>query len=147
MKRLDSTFSNRPNWLEWQSKHYLKESPVDYEFENNYLGRPTAKFSMGHEAFGLWLTEDLSNDIILVDKILSSIAEIENKTVVRKNFQGKTFELVIDLEQASVRALSLDYDSEEELGDNLELFDQELMSDCGLTDFKETLVSWREFIA
>jgi uncharacterized protein YacL (UPF0231 family) len=66
---------------------------------------------------------------------------------VRKKFQGKTFALMIDLEQASVRALSLDYDSEEELGDNLELFDQELMLDCGLTDFKETLVSWREFIA
>jgi uncharacterized protein YacL (UPF0231 family) len=29
----------------------------------------------------------------------------------------------------------------------MELFDQEQMSDCGLTDFKATLVSWREFIA
>ena len=42
--------------------------------------------------------------------------------------------------------MSLDYDSDQELGDDLELFDQEQMSDCGLTDFKETLVSWREFI-
>jgi uncharacterized protein YacL (UPF0231 family) len=120
---------------------------VDYEFENNYLGRPSAKFSMGHEAFGRWFTEELSNDIILVDKILSSISEIENRAIVRKIFHGKVFELTVELEQASVRALSLDYDSEEELGHDLELFDQELMSDCGLTDFKETLVSWREFIA
>jgi uncharacterized protein YacL (UPF0231 family) len=120
---------------------------VDYEFENNYLGRPSAKFSMGHEAFGRWFTEDLSNDIVLVDKILSCISEIENKAIVRKNFCGEVFELTVELEQASVRALSLDYDSEEELGDNLALFDQEQMSDCGLTDFKETLVSWRDFIA
>lgn len=120
---------------------------MDYEFENNYLGLPSAKFSMGHEAFGRWFTEDLSNDGSLVDKILSSISEIENKTIVRKIFRGKVFELTIELEQASVRALSLDIDSEEELGENLALFDQELMSDCGLTDFKETLVSWQEFIA
>ena len=120
---------------------------MDYEFENNYLGRPSAKFSMGHEAFGRWFTEDLSNDIKLVDKILSSISEIEKKTSVRKIFRGDAFELTVELEQASVRALSLDTDSEEELGDNLALFDQELMADCGLTDFKETLVSWREFIA
>jgi uncharacterized protein YacL (UPF0231 family) len=120
---------------------------VDYAFENNYLGHPSAKFSMGHEAFGRWFTEDLSNDTILVDKILSSISQIENKTIDRENFRGKVFELTVELEQASVRALSLDHDSEEELGDNLALFDQELMSDCGLTDFKETLVSWREFIA
>ncbi len=119
---------------------------MDYEFEKSDLGHPTAKFSIGHEAFGRWFTKDLSNDIILVDKILSSISNIENKTIVRKKFRGKAFKLTIQLEQASVRALSLDYDSEEGLGDNLELFDQKLMSDCGLTDFKETLVSWREFI-
>lgn len=120
---------------------------MDYEFEINYLGRPMAKFSMGHEAFGRWFTEDLSNDVALVDKILLSIGEVENRTIVRKNFAGSAFDLTLDLEQASVRALSLDYDSEEDLGDNLALFDQELMADCGLTDFKETLVSWREFIA
>ena len=119
---------------------------MDYEFEHNYLGAPSAKFSMGHEAFGRWFTEDLSNDIKLVDEILSTILRIENKAISRKNFRGNIFELTIDLEQASVRALSLDFDSEEELGDNLELFDQEQMSDCGLTDFKDTLVSWREFI-
>ena len=119
---------------------------MDYEFQNNYLGRPMAKFSMGHEAFGQWFTEDLSNDVILVDKILSSISEIENKAIVKKIFLGKTFELTVELEQAAVRAVSLDYDSDQELGDDLELFDQEQMSDCGLTDFKETLVSWREFI-
>ncbi|MGK0399728.1 MAG: hypothetical protein ACJA0I_002033 [Gammaproteobacteria bacterium] len=120
---------------------------MDYEFKNNYLGLPAARFSMGHEAFGQWFTEDLSNDVILVDKILVCIFEIENKAIVRKTFIGKTFELTIDLEQASVRALSLDYDSDQELEDDMELFDQEQMSDCGLTDFKATLVSWREFIA
>ncbi|MFT4650604.1 MAG: hypothetical protein ACI9FB_004231 [Candidatus Azotimanducaceae bacterium] len=120
---------------------------MDYEFENNYLGRPSAKFSMGHEAFGRWFTEDLSNDIVLVDQILSSIAQIEDKAIGRKTFRGNAFELTVELEQASVRNLWLDYESEEELGDDLELFDQELMSDCGLTDFKDTLVSWREFIA
>ncbi|PHS18542.1 MAG: hypothetical protein COA86_07570 [Kangiella sp.] len=119
---------------------------MDYELEYDYMGYPCAKFSMGHEAFGRWFTEELSKDIVLVDKILSSISQIENNTLIEKTFRGKVFELTIEIEQASVRALSLDYDSEEELGDNLELFDQELMSDCGLTDFQEALISWREFI-
>jgi uncharacterized protein YacL (UPF0231 family) len=119
---------------------------VDYEFENSYLGNPSAKFSMGHEAFGRWFTEELSNDIVLVDTILASISQVEDKAIVRENFRGRFFELTIELAQASVRALSLDTDSDEELGDELALFDQELMSDCGLTDFKETLFSWREFI-
>lgn len=119
---------------------------MDYELEYDYMGYPLAKFSMGHEAFGRWFTEELSKDIILVDKILSGISQIENKTVVEKNYRGKVFELMLELEQVSVRALALDYDSGEELGDNLQLFDQELMSDCGLPDFKEALISWREFI-
>ena len=120
---------------------------MDYELQNDYMGYPSAKFSMGHEAFGRWFSEELSNDIILVDKIFSTISQIENKTLIEKNFRGKVFELTLELEQVSVRALSLAHVSEEELGDNLELFDQELMADCGFPDFKDALISWREFIA
>ena len=120
---------------------------MDYELKKDYLGKPFAKFSMGHEAFGRWFTEELSNDISLVDNILSSITLIESRSVFEKYFCGKFFELTVEFEQVSVRALSLSYDSEDEMGDNLELFDQELMSDCGLPDFKEALVSWREFIS
>ncbi len=42
---------------------------MDYEFQNNYLGRPMAKFAMVHEAIGKWFTEDMSNDVIIVDSI------------------------------------------------------------------------------
>jgi len=102
---------------------------------------------MGHEAFGRWFTEELSNDNILLEKILTSISQIEKNKIVEQSFRGQAFELTVELEQASVRALSLDHDSEEELGDNLELFDQELMADCGLPDFREALVSWSKFVS
>ena len=120
---------------------------MDYDFQNDYMGYPSAKFSMGHEAFGRWFTEELSNNKNLLEKILSSISQIENNLIFEKHFRGQVFELTVDLEQASVRALSLTNDSEEELDDNLELFDQELISDCGFPDFKEALISWQEFVS
>ena len=119
---------------------------MDYELKKDYLGKPFAKFSMGHEAFASWFTEELSNDIVLVDKILSSVSQVENRSIFEKYFCGKSFELTLEFEQVSVRALSLSYDTEDELGDDLEVFDQELKSDCGLPDFKDALISWREFI-
>lgn len=120
---------------------------MDYELENDYMGCPSAKFSMGHEAFGRWFTEELSKDLILMDKILSSIAQIEGSIIVERVFSGTLFELTVDIESASVLALSLAEDSEAALDDNLQLFDNELMSDCGLTDFKEALIAWQEFIS
>lgn len=120
---------------------------MEYDFENDYMGYPSAKFSMGHEAFGRWFTEELSNDNILLEKILTSISQIEKNLILEMVFPGKFFELTIESEQASVRALSLSHESEEELGDNLELFDQELMADCGLPDFRSALVSWSNFVS
>ena len=125
----------------------INEIAMDYELKKDYLGKPFAKFSMGHEAFSHWFTEELSNDIVLVDKILSSVSKVENRSVFEKHFCGKSFELTLEFEQVVVRALLLDYDTKEDLGDDLEVFDQELMSDCGLPDFKDVLVSWREFIS
>ena len=93
---------------------------MDYELKHDYMGAPSAKFSMGHEALGRWFTEELSNDVNLIDKILDSISIIENKGAFEQTFCGKNFELTIELGQVSVRALSLESSSEEELNDDLD---------------------------
>ena len=119
---------------------------MDYDFETNFLDEPIAKFSMGHEAIGRWLSEELSTNALLLEEVLSSIAQIENNTMSKKKFIGQDFDLLIDLNEAIIQAHSLAYDYQDELPDNTALFDQELIADCGLPDFKQALISWQEFL-
>lgn len=120
---------------------------MDYDFKKNYLGQHIAKFSMGHEAFGRWFSEELSNNLSLINSILDYLSKVESGALVSKTVTGTEFELEIEASQISVRALSLDCFFDDELPEDAELFDHELTSDCGLPDFKEALISWSEFIS
>ncbi len=119
---------------------------MDYEFTIDEQYNPVAQFSIGHEAIGLWFTEELRKDKLSVAELLDAIRQLEQRKIIHHHSQGRTFQLRLSTEQAEVIALALDIDIDEELPENTELYDQESYSECGINDFKQAVLDWEQFI-
>lgn len=120
---------------------------MDHEFVRDIDGRCRANLSMGHEAFGFWLTDELGENLTQCNELLKIIARLlhggDDYTL-----SGNAFCLHLDQEAATVSALELQFETEiedNELG--LSYYDDELFAACGLDDFEQLLLAWREFIS
>ena len=117
---------------------------MDYEFRCNLYGRFEAVFSMGHEALGLWVSEELGADQVMISTLLNKVDELQNKQCWEHQQTGREFTLTMNPDGIEVRAALLD-DVGDEAPDELSHYDQESQASCGLDDFRQLLVSWREF--
>ncbi|HEY7774356.1 MAG TPA: YacL family protein [Marinagarivorans sp.] len=127
---------------------------MEYEYTRDASELPAAYFSSGHSAFGRWLTDDVGEDSLMIDAILQATLQLELKVMSEKTFSSKSFRLTLDQEQVVIGAHTLAtepcrYDENEDLLDyqgTADFYDEELMAECGLTDFKAALTAWQEFI-
>lgn len=121
---------------------------MDYQFFYNERQLPCARLSMEHEAFGLWLSDELGNDSTKCQEILTAIHAISQKTQPDYQWQGREFLLRLDREDAEVILLSLlqEYSAEELQDEGLELYEAESRAQCGLDDFRDLLIEWQAFI-
>ncbi|HHJ80289.1 MAG TPA: UPF0231 family protein [Candidatus Tenderia electrophaga] len=118
---------------------------MDYEFRRNLYGRYQAVFSMGHEALGLWLTEELATDQQMIVALLSKIEQLQARQRWQYQQPGREFILTMNQDGVEVRAALLD-DMTDEAPDELNHYDQESYACCGLDDFRQLLQSWAAFI-
>lgn len=118
---------------------------MDYEFRCNLYGRYQAEFSMGHEAFGLWFSEELGADQVLIDSLLNKIEQLKNQQCWEYRHAGREFVLSMNQEGVEVRAALLD-DTDDEAPDELNHYDQESQASCGLDDFRLVLAAWQAFV-
>jgi len=120
---------------------------MDYEFSTQF-GEVTATFSMGHEAIGRWLTEELGSQLKKTDYLLAQVTEIEEGHRQQLAIVGANLQLDADRYGVSLTPVNDDtsLDSEDE-DENAALYDQEFRAECGLTDFIEALASWRNYVA
>lgn len=116
---------------------------MDYEFQRDLMGRFEAHFSMGHEALGNWLTQEISGDKQLAQSILTTISD--NSGYWQYKHEGKEYDLLLNHEEAEVRAHALEMDTND-IPEELEAFDAGSFAQCGLDDFIELLEAWTEFI-
>lgn len=100
---------------------------------------------MGHEALGLWLTEELGADPVLINTLLDKIEQLQKMECWEHHQSGREFMLIMTPEGVEVRAALLD-DLADEAPDELSHYDQESQSCCGLDDFRQLLEAWREFV-
>ncbi|MEN9464826.1 MAG: hypothetical protein RL217_1007 [Pseudomonadota bacterium] len=122
---------------------------MDYQFYYNERQLPCARLSMEHEAFGLWLSEELSSDAQQCQALLDAITALIKGLRQEFQWQGHEFLLRLTREDAEVTALSLlqDYSLDElDSEEGLELYDAESRAICGLEDFQELLIEWQAFI-
>lgn len=124
----------------------FQEYTMDYELLRDHYGRYQATFSMGHEALGLWLTEELATDCQLLMLLLLKIMQIQKQQCWEYQKPGHEFMLTMNKDGVEIRAARLD-DEDDQAPDELEHYDQESQATCGLDDFRKILEDWKLFIA
>ena len=121
------------------------DSAMDYEFRRDPFGGYRARFSMGHEAIGQWLIDEVGKDEEKLDQLFSIIDELSSRTRVEYQLAGGDYSLLLTHEEAEVKANVLNIALGEDL-DDLAYYDDEQLAMCGLEDFAQVLGSWRAFI-
>ncbi|ABV35539.1 uncharacterized conserved protein UCP006287 [Shewanella sediminis HAW-EB3] len=120
---------------------------MEYEFRRNTLtGTVLATFSMDHEALGFWFAEELGEDTDKYVEICQVIAQLQSSRLPQWRWVGKALSIELDGEQARVFANELENGEELEFEESLSLYDGESEAFCGLEDFYDVLVKWREFL-
>ncbi len=120
-------------------------STMDYEFRRDPFGGYRARFSMGHEAIGQWLIDEVGKDEEKLDELFSIIDQLSNRTRTEYLLHGGDYSLLLTNEEAEVKANVLNIELDEDL-DDLAYYDDEQLAMCGLEDFAQVLGSWRAFI-
>lgn len=119
---------------------------MDYTFRLDLYGAYQATFSMGHEALGLWLTEELADNAVLTATLLNKLDQLQNKQCWDYSLSGREFALTMNHEGIEVRAALLDAVMDELLHEELNHYEQESHASCGLDDFRQLLEAWQAFI-
>lgn len=120
---------------------------MEYEFRRNTLtGTVLATFSMDHEALGFWFAEEIGEDTDKYVEICQVISQLQSSRLSQWRWIGKALSLELDSEQARVFANELENGEELEFEESMSLYDGESEAFCGLEDFHDALVKWREFL-
>ncbi|MBV7297886.1 YacL family protein [Enterovibrio paralichthyis] len=120
---------------------------MDYEFRRNTLDDSFhAELSMGHEALGRWLVDELGTDHAAIDEV------VENLNLVMAQGgewtrAGKVFHLQLTQDEALIQANVLLEGDDEEMPDvDLHTYEEESVSLCGPEDLLLVLEAWQDFI-
>lgn len=120
---------------------------MDYDFTHDIYGNVCAEFSMGHEAFGRWLSEEVSDKQSLISEILNGVAQLKNRQRFDFIHEGHEFDIEITADEAIIRAHTLASAGDEDMPDeDLDFYDQESFARCGLDDFAGLMSGWQQFI-
>ncbi|MDP2559608.1 YacL family protein [Psychrobium sp. 1_MG-2023] len=120
---------------------------MEFRFKTDFLSNSyRVDFSMGHEAFGHWLLNELGNDQAAIEQLLVKIELIKTERDVEELIEGRDFSLTLTEEDAIVMANSLHLEGELPQGEDMSHYDAESFSQCGIEDFESMIQSWQEFI-
>lgn len=119
---------------------------MDYDFTFDEYDKPIAEFSMGHEAIGSWLSDELGANQQRIEEIIEILDQLANRRIQQRQIEGTEYQLRMNQEDIEVIALSLELAVDEELPEDTSLYDEESYAECGLEDFQQALISWQEFI-
>ncbi|MGP0940595.1 YacL family protein, partial [Serratia sp. CY74664] len=85
---------------------------MDYEFLRDVTGQVIVRFSMGHEAIGHWINEEVKGDFNLLDRIEAGAAEVKGSER-QWQLEGHEYTLLMDGEEVMIRANQLEFEGDE----------------------------------
>ncbi|ANE74800.1 MULTISPECIES: protein YacL [Dickeya] len=117
---------------------------MDYEFLRDVTGQVVVRMSMGHEAVGHWLNEEVKGQQAVLDEVEAAVRELAGSERQWER-AGHEYTLLLDSEEVMVRANQLAFETDE-LEEGMSYYDEESLSLCGLEDFLELLEKYRAFV-
>ncbi len=117
---------------------------MEYEFVRDLSGQVKTTFSMGHEALGHWLNDEVNGNFELLDQVETYLRWADGG--IREPWQhiGHEYTLWTDGEEVMIRANELTFVNEE-LEEGMSYYDEESLSLCGSDDFLQVLKQYRDF--
>jgi uncharacterized protein YacL (UPF0231 family) len=115
---------------------------MEFQFRTDITGLPVAKCDIECEAFGDWLSHDLSINKTKIKSLLETIDKLLNKQLNHYEYTGKEYHLIFEDDEVKIM-LNHNQTSESEFA---ETYDHEMESGCGLVDFQHLLLEWQRFI-
>ncbi len=127
---------------------------MEYEFiQDPSTGVASARFSMEHENIGSWLELELAKDNQKLQKLLMAIDDVETGKAQEIRIVGREFSVLVEKDDVTIEHNSALDESTEQLAIKEQLLSEDLhcdefntMSQCGLDDFHQLLLSWAKFI-
>ncbi len=118
---------------------------MEYEFSQDFTG-PEARFSMGHEAFGYWLTQEIGARKDKLAGVFKALNKLTQGTAWDAEITGFEYDLLLSRDEAMVRAHALSAGDDLDLEEDMDFYDSESSARCGLEDFAELIDKWAGFI-
>ncbi|WP_031518519.1 protein YacL [Siccibacter colletis] len=117
---------------------------MDYEFLRDITGVVKVRMSMGHEAVGHWLNEEVKGDMALLDEVEQAASETKGS---ERQWQraGHEYTLWLDGEEVIIRANQLEF-AGDEMEEGMSYYDEESLCFCGVEDFLQVIHAYREFM-
>ncbi|WP_410016390.1 YacL family protein [Sodalis sp. RH24] len=116
---------------------------MDYAFQRDITGQVRVTFSMGHEAVGHWLNEEVKGNLVLLDEVEGHIKRLAGG---QDSWQcvGHEYTFWTDGDEVIIRANELAFVNDE-LEEGMNYYDEESLSLCGTDDFLQVLRHYRDF--
>jgi len=118
---------------------------MEYDYYFDSQGRPQAQFSMDHELFGQWLSDEVGNDQSICQSLIKQIEILESGNTGELTIQGKELTLTLTSYEVTICNDPYGFDDDDELSEHgLEAMENHAGS--GLPDFKAVVLDWKTFI-
>lgn len=115
---------------------------MEFQFRKDITGLPIAKCDLECEAFGDWLSHDISIKKAEIKSLLNTVDKLLNKQLNHYEYTGKEYHLIFENDEVEL-ALNNNQSSHTEFEDE---FDEGANTGCGLVDFQKLLQEWQIFI-
>ncbi|MFC3912691.1 YacL family protein [Pseudaeromonas sharmana] len=119
---------------------------MDYEFIAEPDGSLKAYLEMGHEALGHWINDELGEDLLLGQQVMTMLLQSENQPDQTWTLPGKVYTLTLADGEIEVMANVVHFDFPDELEADMSYYDDEQISGCGVQDFMVLLQNWLSFV-
>ena len=119
---------------------------MDYEFIREPDGSLKAYLSMGHEAVGHWLNDEVGTNLALIEAVLADIDAVLRGVQEAVDRHGAVYTLHLGDEEAEVAANVVQFEFADDLEPDMAYYDDEQIAGCGLADFQRLLLAWQEFV-
>lgn len=118
---------------------------MEYEFSQDMLGSPVARFSMDHEAFGFWLEDELVGQAARLTQLLAEVGALQQGRGWAFELAGREYRLLLDRDEATVAANAL-FQEDDWQDEEMALSDEGQRAGCGLDDFAAMLADWQRYL-